>query len=79
MNPIKIFIKFDAFRRHLNNGICKEKEDKESEESESPSAQEDENETVSLEEEEDTDEDNAIAQGSTSDPWPQLLSQTHDE
>ena len=52
----------------------------ESDESESPSAQEEEDdETDSMEEEADTDEENAIAQGSTSDPWPQLLSQTYDE
>ena len=32
-----------------------------------------------MEEEADTDEENAIAQSSTSDPWPQLLSQNYDE
>ena len=51
----------------------------ESDESESPSAQEEKDETDSMEDEADTDEENAIAQSSTSDPWPQLLSQTYDE
>ena len=51
----------------------------ESDESESPSSQEEEEETDSMEEEADTEEENAIAQSSTSDPWPQLLSQTYDE
>ena len=44
--------------------------------------QSDEVESLSVQEEEeeaDTDEENTIAQSSTSDPWPQLLSQTNDE
>ena len=63
----------------MNNGICQQTEDMESDELESKPAQEEEEETDSMEEEADTDEENAIAQGSTSDPWRQLFSQTYDE
>ena len=51
----------------------------ESEKSESPSDQEAKDETDSVEEEADSDKENAMAQSSTSGPWSQLLSQTHDE
>ena len=75
-NCLRHYARSDTLRRHIND-IRKQMEDMESDERESSSAQEEE--TDSMEEETDTDEENAIAHSSTSDPWPQLLSQTYDE
>ena len=77
-NCLHHYARSDTLRTHLNNAICKQNEDMESDERESSSAQEEE-ETDSTAEKTDTDEQNAIAQSSTSDPWPQLLSQTYDK
>ena len=59
-NCLRRYARSNTLRRHLNNGIYKQKEDMESDESESPSTLK-EVETDSLEEEADTDEANAIA------------------